>query len=153
MNRIDIIVPHRGPPIIRRWRTADSQEEPRASGVLFRGQGEQGHAYLLLKRGPGDYAGHWAFPGGGIEHQETSLMGAVRECWEEIGAALRPHVSKMRSLGVTGGFETWLLECANQFTPRLNHEHTDWGWFTHDELPQPMHPSAASVIAELHQPY
>lgn len=155
MSRIDIIVPHRGMPIIRQWRTADSAEEPRAAGVLFRGQGEQGHAYLLIKRAPGqgDFTGHWAFPGGGIEHNETSLMAACRECSEEIGADLRKHLHRMTSLGVRGVYETWLLECSNQFTPKLNHEHSDWGWFEHDKLPAPMHPGAARTLAALHQPY
>lgn len=156
MSGVTIIIPHRGPPIIKRWRTADTQDEPTASGVLFRAGDPKGaHRYLLLKRDQYEknYGGHWAFPGGGIDPGETSLMGAVRECAEEIGVNLRPYANKLRSLGISGPYETWLLEVANEFKPRLNHEHTDYTWATHDELPSPMHPAALRTIQQLHQPY
>lgn len=152
---ITIIVPHRGAPIIRQWRTADSSEEPRNAGVLFRAGDPKGeHRYLLLRRAAtSDHPGTWAFPGGEIEPNETSLMAAIREVSEEIGINIRPWAHKLQSLGVVNHFETWLFNIGGEFVPMLNREHTDYRWAKHSALPSPMHLGAQAVLARLHHPY
>lgn len=40
---------------------------------------------LLIERGIEPYKGHWAFPGGFLNMDETALQGAKRELYEETG--------------------------------------------------------------------
>ena len=40
---------------------------------------------LLIERGIETYKGHWAFPGGFLNMDETALQGAKRELYEETG--------------------------------------------------------------------
>ncbi len=40
---------------------------------------------LLIERGIEPFKGHWAFPGGFLNMDETALMGAKRELYEETG--------------------------------------------------------------------
>lgn len=139
---------------IKRWRTADSDEVPRASGVLFVAhQTDQDPLHLLVKRAArcNDWPEHWAFPGGGIEHQETSIMAACRECREELGIA--PVISQLRSAGISDGFECWVQHVDAAFVPKLNDEHTDYMWVSKNDLPRPMHPNAEQVLKRFYQPY
>lgn len=44
---------------------------------------------VLIKRGHAPYQGHWALPGGFVEHDETVEQAAVREALEETGLHIR----------------------------------------------------------------
>jgi len=55
-------------------------DERSAGAVLYIREGN-GVEYLLLKYG----AGHWDFPKGHIEKNESELEAVVREVWEETG--------------------------------------------------------------------
>ena len=45
---------------------------------------------LLIERGIEPYRGRWAFPGGFLKMDETALMGAKRELYEETGLKGEP---------------------------------------------------------------
>ncbi|MFB9608608.1 NUDIX domain-containing protein [Streptomyces roseofulvus] len=53
---------------------------------------------LLIRRGWDPYEGHWALPGGHVDHGETSLQAAVRELEEEAG--VRVAEDELRLVGV-----------------------------------------------------
>ncbi|MGW6247948.1 NUDIX domain-containing protein [Streptomyces roseolus] len=53
---------------------------------------------LLIKRGWDPYEGHWALPGGHVDHGETGLRAAVRELEEETG--VRVTEDELRLVGV-----------------------------------------------------
>ena len=56
-----------------------------AVGVLFQLDGR----FLLTTRPPGKaYAGHWEFPGGKIEADETLAQALTRELQEELGITI-----------------------------------------------------------------
>jgi len=118
--------------------------EDAASGVLFR----SGPAVLLLRRSPdaGDYPNTWGFPGGGREEGETLEQTAIRECMEEIG---QPPAPGMLLIDSDGNFTTYLCDVEQPFAPTLNPEHTGYVWTPLDQLPQPMHPGAASTLLYL----
>ena len=55
-------------------------------GILSRGT-----TYLLVRRAPGiPRGGSWCFPGGHVEHGETSRRAIQRELAEELGIAVAP---------------------------------------------------------------
>lgn len=142
-----LFIPHRGAPI--RVRTHDADLPAKYAGFMFViGSGEDIHV-LLLRRARGEQTGTWAFPGGTVEPGETALMGACRECYEEIGADPRTWhwaFSNHQSLGVREGFETFVCALARGFMPNLNDEHDGWQWAPVDDLPDNMHPNAKAFI-------
>ena len=56
------------------------REEKSCGAVVWR-PGESGREYLLIRHN----GGHWSFPKGHVENQETEVETAVREIWEETG--------------------------------------------------------------------
>ena len=114
------------------------------AGILFRVS--VGPLYLLLKRAD---TGEWCIPGGHLEGDETPLEAAERECREEIGTCpdgLRWAVRRNSIPSGKGIFTCYQQEVAEPFEPELNEEHTNWGWFPPDALPQPMHRKVAETI-------
>jgi hypothetical protein len=45
-----------------------------------------------------------------------------------------------------GDFYVYKVDGSNKLIPRLNHEHTDWGYFTIDNLPSPMEENILRII-------
>lgn len=141
-------------------RRTNDQDMPTASGFLFVADDlECRYPRVLLIKRSGychNHPGTWAFPGGGIEHTESSLLAATRECMEEIGfdpRVFNRSYSCTESLGVADGFETFLMCVNREFDCQLNQEHDAYTWARMDALPQPMHPNALAVINELKMRY
>ncbi|MGV3981985.1 NUDIX domain-containing protein [Citrobacter freundii] len=107
-----------------------------AAGILFKSGGK----IFLVKRGDD---GSWAVPGGKLEEGETPESAARREVLEECGfdysAPLTPHT-------LIDGYVTYLADDVEQFDAVLNDENQDCGWFSPDELPDPLHPGMVAML-------
>lgn len=129
---------------------AGTAEGKHAAGIVF---SDPDGKVLLLKRSPseGNFAGHWSLPGGGVEPGETPEEGARREANEEIGdhpeGELSPIKQKTTPTGMT--FHTFRQPVDEQFEPTLNDEHTAHVWAHPSDLPEPMHPAVAELMAGL----
>lgn len=97
---------------------------------------------LLVKRSPdSDNPGTWALLGGTIEEGESPEEGLRRELYEEACIRNLPNPVHVHS-DVSEDFVylTYLCKVGKEFTPRLNHEHTDYQWCSKDDLPDNLHP-------------
>ena len=107
-----------------------------AAGILFKSGGK----IFLVKRGDD---GSWAVPGGKLEEGETPESAARREVLEECGfdysAPLTPHT-------LIDGYVTYLADDVEQFDAVLNDENQACGWFSPDELPEPLHPGMVAML-------
>ena len=45
-----------------------------------------------------------------------------------------------------GKFYLYVLKGKTKFKPRLDHEHSDWGYFSVDDLPSPTHEWIKEII-------
>ncbi len=117
----------------------------RASGILLVAQ-PTGRA-LLLKRAAD---GWWSLPGGMLEQAETPAAGAARELLEETG--YRGELMGFQLLHVHRdsrfAFYTYQALVPREFRPRLDHEHTAWGWYPRSRPPRPLHPGLVDAIGE-----
>lgn len=103
---------------------------------------------LFLKRQGGDFAGHWCFPGGGVEDGEDAEQAARRETQEETGHDLTGpmrEIGRMVRRGVD--YTTHVADVADPFEPVLNDEHSEHVWATPDEPPAPLHPGVKGLLA------
>lgn len=98
--------------------------------------------YLLARRRD---IGWWHLVGGGLDHGETIEQGLLREVREEIGA----QVAIVRLVGVYAKPQkqevvlTFLCHLAPETgrnEPRTSEEIAEIGWFSPDNLPQPLLP-------------
>lgn len=113
------------------------------AGILFRARGP---LYLLLKRSD---TGEWCTPGGHIEDGETPIDAAIRECEEEMGVCpegLRWAIRRNAIPSGKGIFTCFMQDVPEPFEPTLNDEHTNWGWFSGDALPEPTHRKVRETI-------
>lgn len=100
--------------------------------------------FLLVKRSDTcDQPGTWCGLGGGIEDGESPDEAVRREAWEE---AQFPEESpcNLQYLGCQEQpdfrFHNYLGLVQEEFTPVLNHEHTDHQWVEWENFPEEMHP-------------
>jgi 8-oxo-dGTP pyrophosphatase MutT (NUDIX family) len=113
-----------------------------AAGIIFKTPtGEM----LLMKRSD---TGEWSIPAGMLEENETPRHAAHRESAEETGNPGNHSAFKVHSRTRNGlRFHTYVQPSEWQFKPILNPEHTEYGWFHAENLPEPLHPG---LVATLH---
>ena len=73
----------------------------------------------------------WGYPGGKIEPGEDALDAAVRETKEETALDARSLI--LAKLKVDKPVEVYYTRDYSG-TVRIDHEHNDWAWVSHDEL-------------------
>lgn len=109
---------------------------------------------LLLRRSEMvTKSGYWAAPGGGVEAGETEKDAAIREGYEELGGLPEDlRIEEEASWYAEGpffAFATFMATTADRnWTPRINPEHDQWGWFDPRKLPSPIMPGTQKVVKE-----
>jgi 8-oxo-dGTP pyrophosphatase MutT (NUDIX family) len=120
-----------------------------AAGVLFYAKssdpGEMGRM-LLMKRVD---TGEWSIPAGHLEENEEPLHGAQREAVEETGNPGNVRASKVDERTTKGVRFHTFMQPSEQFEPILNEEHTDYGWFSPSDLPEPLHPGLEKTLRSM----
>lgn len=100
--------------------------------------------FLLGKRSAkANKAGAWNLFGGRIDNGERPRNALVRELGEEAGISINPRrlakldtVSrKLRSRQLERDMHYFVIRANREFSPRLNHEHSDFRWFSAKQLP------------------
>jgi 8-oxo-dGTP pyrophosphatase MutT (NUDIX family) len=96
----------------------------KAAGVICKSP--QGR--ILMCRRVDD--GTWAFPGGRLKDGETAEQAAWREFFEETGYRLGDVGKFLMRRNKDGvDFVTFIADVEAEFVPKLNHEHSAYGWF------------------------
>lgn len=88
-------------------------------------------------------AGVWNLFGGRIDDGERPREALLRELGEEAGirikakrlAKLDTVSKKLRSRQFERDMHYFVIRAAHEFSPRLNREHSDFGWFAAKQLP------------------
>ena len=93
--------------------------------------------------------GRWSIPKGHIQIGEEPVDGALRELVEETQIMLNgtPElVEKVKKSNGDGYFHIFKFESDKKFIPRLNIEHTKWGYFSYDNLPTPLDEKLENIL-------
>ena len=96
----------------------------------------------------GENSGIWNVPKGHIMIGEDPLDGALREFTEETQIVLNgiPELANTYKKGKNGTFYLYVLKGRTKFNARIDHEHTDWGYFDVNVLPEPIDKWVKEVI-------
>jgi len=109
---------------------------------------------LMMKRSDSEC---WGLPGGATEPGEIVEDAAKRETFEEVSL----NVGEMSLFGVFSGPELYykypngdevynvtVVYLSHEWSGKvkLNGEHTKWGWFAADEIPEDVSPPIKPVI-------
>ena len=93
--------------------------------------------------------GRWSIPKGHIQIGEEPIDGALRELVEETQIMLNgtPElVEKVKKSNGDGYFHIFKFESDKKFIPRLDIEHTKWGYFSYDDLPTPLDEKLENIL-------
>lgn len=115
-----------------------------AAGVMFR----CGDDVLLMQRIDGS---GWAWPGGGVEGDESAEEAARREVHEETGHEYDGPLELHDSRTLRGvHFRTFVADVEERITPILNDEHTAHRWVSVAKaLKLPLHPGVRATLEPL----
>ena len=122
----------------------DLNDTKDTGGVLY--YGGDGKVLLCL----GARSGTWHVPKGHIQIGEDPLDGSVREFTEETQIVLNgiPELANTYKKDDGGEFYLYVLKGKTKFVPRINHEHTDWGYFDVGDLPSPINDWVKETIED-----
>ena len=92
--------------------------------------------FMLCKR----VSGKWSIPKGHMQEGEQPLEAALRELEEETAIQLegKPKLISTSKTREGGTFYMFGISVSEKLTPILDHEHTEYGYFTKDNLPTPL---------------
>src|SRR5579863_7127510 len=121
----------------------------RAGGVVFVSVKTK-RVCLFLRSGAVSNPLTWGFVGGKIEKGEKPLRGISRELREEMGFIPKYKdvipVDVFKSVDDNFMYYSFVVVVDKEFTPKLNKEHTGYGWFDINGLPKPLHSGAKIVL-------
>ena len=102
------------------------------AGILIKCNNE----YMLCQRS----SGKWSIPKGHIQKNEQPLEGALRELEEETAIQLEDQPKQISTISNKEGGTYYIfgIDVSEKLTPVLDHEHKDYGYFTQDNLPEPL---------------
>lgn len=84
----------------------------------------------------------WSVPCGYVENDEEIKTAAIRETYEETKIELQENDVKFLSAypahGGRGVFYDYLCEIEEEIEPILDEEHSEWGYFTIENIPTPI---------------
>ena len=99
---------------------------------------------LLVRRAEnaGKYPNFWAVPMGHVEKGEKMIQGAHREFKEEtmldIDINSLVYLDTLKDSKYNRITALYMIELPNKPEPKLDHEHTEWGYYDVDSLPHPI---------------
>ena len=135
-----------------RVKLMKEEKIPVAAGVLVLCT-ETNKILLLLRSSEGTGGNTWNLVSGGIDEGENVLEGLKREVSEEM--SINPELIKYNfkhledGLNNTLEFHYYEGFTKSEFIPTLDHENTDYGWFSKDELPSPLFPNIMTKINKI----
>ena len=112
----------------------------RIGGVVVKSEGQ----VLLVRRAEtaGKYPNFWAVPMGHVEKGEKMIQGAHREFKEEtmldIDINSLVYLDTLKDSKYNRILALYMIELPNKPEPKLDHEHTEWGYYDVDSLPHPI---------------
>ena len=112
----------------------------RIGGVVVKSEGQ----VLLVRRSEnaGKYPNFWAVPMGHVEEGEKMIQGAHREFQEEtmldIDINSLVYLDTLKDSKYNRILALYMIELPNKPEPKLDHEHSDWGYYDVDSLPHPI---------------
>jgi len=119
-------------------------------GVLIKA--DNTNKVLLLKRCCAPHANTWSMLSGGIDSGENKLEALKREIMEEIQIEANDKLELNYQYSEDDGkydFSYYKGTTKEEFTPTLNNENLEFGWFSVDELPEPLYPKILNKIKEI----
>jgi len=127
-----------------------------SAGTIVYFENKKGREYLLLHY----QSGHWDFPKGHIEKEETKQQAALRELKEEtgLGATLidgfEESFSYFHYLPQTKELShktvSFFIGKVASKNVRLSHEHVDYVWLSFDQaIEQLTHDNAKELLKEV----
>ena len=111
----------------------------KSCGAIVLSPGHTNRKVLLIKHENG---GHWAFPKGHVEHDETEVETALREIKEETGldadlsTAFRKSVSYSPAPGVMKEVVYFIAFAHTETIEKQDAEVTDFAWMPFNEALQ-----------------
>jgi len=115
---------------------------PAYVGIILQ---ENNTVFLIQRRNTNWMAGHWNFPGGLVEKDESLIQAAIRETHEEVGIIVAPddfelvHVLHVRKGGTNTqdiiGFYFHARQWQGKPTNNEPLKITDAQWFAIDKVP------------------
>lgn len=99
---------------------------------------------LLVKRSDkvDNFPNIWSIPAGHVEEDEIPYETSIRELYEETQIDSK-DIKFLDFLGTIGKdrnteFHIFLWESKRIIVPKLDFEHTEYGWFTAGNIPEPI---------------
>ena len=109
-------------------------------GIIVKSEGQ----ILLVRRSEnaGKYPNFWAVPMGHVEDNEKFIQGAHREFQEEtkldIDINSLVYLDTIRDTKYNRIIRLYTIELPNQPEPKLDEEHSDYGYYDVNSLPHPI---------------
>lgn len=124
--------------------------EDRFAGVLIKAL-DTNRVLLILRSDKCSEPFKWALVSGGINTEEDTLEGLKREVFEELGTNADILKYEFINTEIEGDMEFFYYQgfTEHEFSPILNEEHDDFGWFEADNLPSPLFSKLGDKIKDI----